>query len=122
MKCKIHFSFFIDAKSISGKRKMQKELTQPLVDQYGESSVNSNDVFKFTIQYEDFTWEYAFFNLIEFAQILGKQWIISGSINDYCSLWSNHSKIVGIDSIGIEVDHLLHFSQVCAIKTKINLY
>ncbi|MBF2465260.1 hypothetical protein IA824_09195 [Listeria welshimeri] len=73
MKCKIHFSFFIDAKFISGKRKMQKELTQPLVDQYGESSVNSNDVFKFTIQYEDFTWEYAFFNLIEFAQILGKQ-------------------------------------------------
>ncbi|SFN47466.1 hypothetical protein [Xenorhabdus japonica] len=103
----IYFNFFFDTKSISGKEKILRKVNQTLINKYGVNSVHCNSDTKFMVHVENDKWDSLLLDLIEFSQVIGQQWIITGSINFECSLWSNHSKIVGVSSIGIDVDNVI---------------
>ena len=44
--------------------------------------------------------------MINYSQEIGHQWILTGNIEYECSLWTNHSKLVGVDSISITADYI----------------
>lgn len=103
----IYFDFFFDAKSAQGKENTLKKINQVLVHKYSVESVNYIEGSKYLVTFESDAWEELVFKLIEFSQTIGQQWVITGSIDFEFNLWSNHSKIVGVSTIGISTDNIV---------------
>jgi hypothetical protein len=51
------------------------------------------------------TWELCMYKIIKLSQNIGRQWIITGSIEFGISLWSNNPIITGIKAIEINCDN-----------------
>jgi hypothetical protein len=49
------------------------------------------------------TWQEAIFQALAQAQATGREWIISGDINNEPDAWSNNSAVAGIVSVHLQV-------------------
>ena len=101
----IFFEFFLDAKTSSGKEKIFKKVCQNLTVIYGTTAVSHVNEAKFVVSVEVDKWELLVFKTISDSQKLGRQWILTGNIEYECNLWTNHSKLAGVNSISITTDY-----------------
>lgn len=80
------------------------------------TNINSDFVFilkenhSFEIQYKSDNWEGVIFQALKLRQQLGTEWLISGDVNFELNLWTNHSKIVGVESINIVFDNPIFYA------------
>lgn len=101
----IFLEFFLDAKSISGKEKTLKKIKKNIIDTYGASAVSQLNEARFSVSVEAKEWMPLVFRIIKYSQTIGRQWVLTGNIEYECSLWTNHSKLVGVDSISVTADY-----------------
>ncbi|MCY4763334.1 hypothetical protein [Klebsiella aerogenes] len=101
----IFIEFFLDAKSTQGKEKIIKKIHKNLMDKYGSTAVSRLNEAKFIVSVEAEEWKLFVFKMISYSQDIGRQWILTGNIEYECSLWTNHSKLVGVDAISITADY-----------------
>ncbi|NIF21328.1 hypothetical protein [Candidatus Pantoea multigeneris] len=104
MTIELFIEFFIEAKSTQGKEKIFKKIHKNLIGRHGPATVIPLSESKFIVSIEVDEWETCIFKVISYSQEIGRQWILTGNIEHECNLWTNHSKIVGVNSISISAD------------------
>ncbi|MEB5695211.1 hypothetical protein MXM31_03275 [Klebsiella aerogenes] len=106
MKIEIFIEFFLGAQKKQGKESVLKKIHKNLIAKYGSTAVSRANEAKFIVSVEVEEWTLFVFKMINYSQEIGHQWILTGNIEYECSLWTNHSKLVGVDSISITADYI----------------
>jgi len=104
MNIPINFNFFLLAKSEKAKEKVINKITDLLVDKVDRSVVHVDEC-NFVINIEYKSWELLVYRALQICQLIGGQWVLTGNVNFEFNAWSNHAKIIGIESIGITIDN-----------------
>ncbi|MDR0736299.1 MAG: hypothetical protein LBF51_05630 [Zoogloeaceae bacterium] len=102
----INLNFFLLAKSEKSKENVVKKIKGFLDNEFKEDVLQGGKYcYQVNICYE--SWELSVYRMLQACQSIGRQWILTGDINFEFSAWTNHPKIVGVESIGISADNCL---------------
>jgi hypothetical protein len=96
----ISLDFFLLAKSERSKERVIKRIKRLLDDEFREGVLRGEKCcYQVGICRE--SWASSVYRMLQACQSLGREWILNGDINSEFSAWTNHPRIVGVESIGM---------------------
>jgi hypothetical protein len=103
----MYWTIFTNASSEKAAQKIAywalEKLKKPDVNIEMFSDVTHGFYCKFIISTSNKSWSEIILESLVMAQLIGKNWVLSGDIESELDAWSNHSNITGIKSIHLTV-------------------
>ena len=107
MKANIVLDFFLSAKSEKSKEKIINKIKENIDHEFG-AFVSEQRQACFQIQVYCESWEAVVYRVLRTCQSFGRKWVVTGDIDFEFSAWTNDSKLVGVESIGVSVDNPMY--------------
>jgi hypothetical protein len=105
---KIHWKLFTDSSSAKSAEKVMLSSAKKLGLKPEQKEINSYHkggfTCSFSTQLEIESWDQVPYIALKYAQLIGRQWIITGNIEFEFSAWSNDSSVPGITNIEVQVE------------------
>jgi hypothetical protein len=102
---KIYLAFHLEANSPKSINNVSNKIKKILTNELNLTAVNIIKDNTFYIEKEFDEWENCIYYIIELSQNIGREWIITGTINYEINLWTNKPTIDGVKAIEINCDN-----------------
>ena len=92
----INISFFLSANSENAKNKVLNKIKDLFKENDLLPHISNTD---FKIENDSDSWEFHIYNILKICNLLGREWILSGNIEETFEGWSNRPRLSGIESL-----------------------
>ncbi|UXN36575.1 hypothetical protein N8E87_10465 [Avibacterium paragallinarum] len=104
----INISFFLSSNSENAKNKILKKIKDLFKENDMLPYISDTN---FKIEHDSDSWEFHIYHVLKICNLLGREWILLGNIEETFEGWSNRPRLSGIASIHINSDNPLIYNE-----------